>query len=80
LASDGLLLFLIPLLPPPQIRGRGTYYVVALKIERDLPSLIYLLRGLYEILMSEQRITKNLPSWRRANKTGKSLQNSASDG
>lgn len=66
---------------PPTTNGAGgAYYVVALKIERDLPSLFYLLRYFYEILMSEQRITKNLPSWRCANKTGKSLQNSASDG
>lgn len=44
-----------PLPPPPQIKGtiKKTYYVVAFKIERELSSLVYLLRDLYVILMSE---------------------------
>lgn len=46
-----------PFLPPPQIKGIiiiiiKTYYVVAFKIERELPSLVYLLRDVCVILMS----------------------------
>lgn len=33
--------------------NKKTYYVVAFKIERELSSLVYLLRDLYVILMSE---------------------------
>lgn len=46
-----------PSLPPPTTNKRDnkkkTYYVVAFKIERELSSLVYLLRDLYVILMSE---------------------------
>lgn len=46
-----------PPLPPPITNKRDnkkkkTYYVVAFKIERELPSLVYLLRDLCVILMS----------------------------